>query len=309
MSTKASNSVRGYASNSYPLAELIRPQPSILGLQAFLAVAQLGSLNKAANLLCRTQGAISRQIQQLEQHYQAAFFLRTFAGMQLTADGERFLKVSTEVLSLLTEHSLGLKATAETIHLQLPSTLALHWFLPKLDALQQLLPGITLAISTSVSDAAEFVADNIDAMIVRGSGEWPGMHSVELFPERLTPMCRPDLAVGINAPQDMTSQCLLHAGAGRREWQAWLAMAGIKGPCKQNLEFDCLEVALNAAAMGYGIAMGDPRMVQGKLATGELVLPFPQLFHHHLAYHLVVHEQRKDQVNIQQLITAVLTLA
>lgn len=309
MSPKAINSERGYANSAYPLVELIRPQPSILGLQAFLAVAQLGSLNKAANQLCRTQGAVSRQIQQLELHYQTALFLRTVSGMQLTADGERLLDVSTKVLSLLAEHSLSQKTVSETINLRLPSTLALRWFLPRLDAIQQLLPGITLGISTSVSDEPKFAADDIDAMIVRGSGGWPGMHSVELFPEQLTPMCSPDLAICINSPQDLTSQCLLHAGPGRQEWQAWLAMVGVDERFEQDLEFDSLEVALSAAAMGYGIAMGDPRMAQSRLATGELVLPFPQSLYNRLAYYLVIPEQRKDQIKIQQLITAVLTLA
>lgn len=309
MSQKASNSKQGYASSAYPLVELIRPQPSLQGLQAFLAVAQLGSLNKAANQLSRTQGAVSRQIQQLEAYYQTALFRRTVSGMQLTADGERLQDVATKVLSLLVEHSLSRKAVSESIKLRLPSTLALRWFLPRLDTIQQLLPGVSLHISTSVSDEPEFAADDMDAMIVRGSGGWAGMHLVELFPEQLTPMCSPDLAISMRSPEDLTNQCLLHAGKGRKEWQAWLAMTGVKTELQQCLEFDSLEVALSAAAMGYGIALGDPRMAQSKLATGELVLPFPQLCCKHLAYYLVFPEQSRHQAKIQQLITAVLTLA
>lgn len=307
MSPKASNVEPGYDDDAYPLTALLRTQPSMAGLQALVAVARLGSLNKAAGQLCRTQGAVSRQIQQLERHYQTALFLRSASGMQLTADGVRLLDVADKVLSLLAAHARP--AAAESIRLRLPSTLALRWFLPRQHALQQLLPGVTLAISTSASDEPLFAGDDVDAMIVRGSGIWPGMYALPLFAEQLTPMCRPELATAMRSAHDLATQCLLHAGVGGQAWQAWLAMAGVVADAAPALQFDSLEGALSAAAMGYGVALGDPRMAQARLASGELVRPFAPLLDQGLAYYLVLPEQAQAQAKLRRLAGALQALA
>ncbi|SMF70919.1 regulatory helix-turn-helix protein, lysR family [Trinickia caryophylli] len=56
----------GHAGDAYALANLTRALPPLVALQAFVAAARLGSISRAADHLCRTQGAVSRQIQQLE---------------------------------------------------------------------------------------------------------------------------------------------------------------------------------------------------------------------------------------------------
>jgi LysR family glycine cleavage system transcriptional activator len=302
MKPKASNVALPLAADAYPLLELTRPRPSIQGLQTFLAVARLGSLSKAASLLCRTQGAVSRQIQQLEGHYQTALFLRSSSGMQLTLEGGQLLAVASQVLSRLAEHADCLRA--ETLHLRVPSTLALRWFLPRQAAVQQQMPGVTLEISTSVNDEPDFSTEVIDAMIVRGNGEWSGMFALELFPEQLVPMCSPALAHMIHVPADLATQCLLHASANRQEWCCWMQRAAVERTGGSDLDFDSLEVALGAATAGYGIAMGDPRMAQQRLSCGDLVQLFPGSLFTYLTYYLVVPEQCREQKKIQQLILA-----
>jgi LysR family glycine cleavage system transcriptional activator len=301
---EASNVEPAHAADAYPLPELIRPRPSIQGLQTFVAVARLGSLSKAASLLCRTQGAVSRQIQQLEAHYQTALFLRSSSGMLLTTEGGQLLEVADQVLVSLADHARSQAVVAATLHLRLPSSLALRWFLPRQAVLQQQMPDVTLEISTSVDDEPDFAGETVDAMIVRGAGEWSGMFVQELFPEQLVPMCSPDRARMIQTPADLANDCLLHAAADRMEWQHWLQQAGVERTGGRDLAFDSLDMALGAAAAGYGIAMGDPRMARHKLASGELVPLFPASLFNHLSYYLVVPEQRREQKKIQQLLMA-----
>jgi DNA-binding transcriptional LysR family regulator len=60
-------------------------------LRAFAAVANSGSLGRAANDLCLAQPALSRKIKRLEELLGAALFDRHSRGMQLTAAGRVLL--------------------------------------------------------------------------------------------------------------------------------------------------------------------------------------------------------------------------
>lgn len=49
------------------------------------------------------------------------------------------------------------------------------------DCLQQLLPGIRIDISASISETADFTRSDLDVMLVRGDGQWHGLHAERLF--------------------------------------------------------------------------------------------------------------------------------
>src|SRR5258707_919507 len=61
----------------------------INNLLAFLAVAEQGSINKAAVALSVSQPALTRTIQQLETLIGIALFVRSSKGVALTAFGEK----------------------------------------------------------------------------------------------------------------------------------------------------------------------------------------------------------------------------
>ena len=60
-------------------------------LRVFIAVAQQGSISKAADTLYRAQSAVSRSIRQLEQALEAQLFERRSSGMLPTAFGQALL--------------------------------------------------------------------------------------------------------------------------------------------------------------------------------------------------------------------------
>ncbi len=273
----------------------------MMGLQAFVAVARLGSLTRAARQLCRTQGAVSRQIQQLEQHYQMTLFYRTTSGMDMTPNGEVLYVLVSHLLGALSDFSSGPADRQANIRLRLPSTFALRWFLPRLDSIQQRLPGIHLEISTTVSDTPQFSNTEFDAMIVRGNGQWDGLYAELLFPEQLTPMCSSELAIDLHSPVDVESYRLIHANSSQEEWQAWWRQFATGPLLGQHMVFDSLEAATSAAVQGYGIALGDPRLFHDQLSHGELVMPFPQLHSDKHGYYLVMPAQSGDTMKLRLL--------
>lgn len=304
----STNSDLGDAIPAYPLRDLLKPLPSIMGLQAFLAVAALGSVARAAVQLFRTQGAVSRQIQQLEQYYQVALFHRSASGMQLTAAGIALQQRAQRALAELTAFSSTAGQAQETLRLRLPSTLALRWFLPRLAAIQGLMSGVHLELSTSIDDTPDFGSGELDAMIVRGDGPWPGLHLVPLFPEALTPMCTPEMALQLQQPADLLQQTFIHADASHHEWLHWWQDFGEGTLRGAHLVFDSLIAATDAASQGFGVALGDPRLAPDALASGALVMPFAQsctTLHH---YVLVMPQASRETPLLRQLAAALLGL-
>jgi len=310
MNEQSKNSQAGYAPNAYPLSELTRTLPTLAGLQVFVAAACLGSFSKAAAHLCRTQGAVSRQVQQVEAHYGCALLIRHSAGLTLTREGERLLDVALRVLAELSDYARTRNEDLSIVTLRLPSTFAVRWLLPRMAQLERAMPRVELRIATSSDDHPDFAQRDIDAMIVRGTGEWGGVEAVELFPETLTPMCAPALAESIRSIGDLKSAVLLHAGPSRAEWRCWLDAVGGTGiDLTRGLVLDTLELALAAAADGHGVAIGDPRLARERLREGALVAPFGDIARNDASYFLVYPSRRCDEPKIQMLKAALIALA
>ncbi|MGF6781462.1 LysR substrate-binding domain-containing protein [Paraburkholderia sp. GAS334] len=310
MTEQSKNPQAGYATGTYPLADLTRPLPSLTRFQAFVAAAYLGSVSKAADHLCRTQGAVSRQIQQLEAHYQCALFVRHASGLALTAEGDTLLTVAVHVLTQLVQHAAIQHVAASVITVRLPSTFAIRWLLPRLAEINNALGGTELRISTSADDMPDFTAPDVDAIVVRGTGQWVGVEAVPLFAETLAPMCTPALAASLRSVADLADVTLLHPGPGYAEWRGWLDGVGATYiNARQGLVFDTLELTLTAAAEGHGVAIGDPRMAQEKLDVGSLMTPFREVVRNGASYFLVYPSQRAAQPKIHALAEILVRLA
>src|SRR5882672_4938554 len=74
-----------------------------------------------------------------------------------------------------------------------------------------------------------------DLAIRFGEGDWPGCRVDKLMDVAALPLCSPRLLEGRRAlrrPDDLRHHTLLHDDtgyAGRPEWRAWLAAAGVAG--------------------------------------------------------------------------------
>lgn len=309
MAQQSKNMQAGHVPGTYPLDQLTRALPSLAVLQAFVAAAHYGSISKAALHLHRTQGAVSRQIQQLEEHYQCFLFTRSAAGLTMTRQGQDLQGVALQVLELLVAQEGKLRTAAPVLTLRVPSTFAIGWLLPRLHTIQAALAGAELRIVTSADDTPDFAAPDIDAIIVRATGGWPGLESIALFEETLTPMCTPALAAGLASHASLGAATLLHPAPGGAEWRCWLDRFGISGiDLVRGLVFDTQELMLSAAAQGHGIAMADPRLAAGRLASGALVMPFPERADNGAAYFLTFPPQRAQAPLIHALAAALLAL-
>ena len=203
-----------------------RRLPPLHALTVFAAAAASGSFSRAADLLFVTQGAVSRQIQQLEKHLGCALFIRHKRGLKLTAEGQLLLPVVDDALGRLAGACDGLRNIGQVLVLRMPPTFTSRWFLPLLPELRALLPDVDVRITTYEAWEPEFERSDVDAAVVQGRGAWVGVEAVALMSEVLTPMCSPQLAARITQAADLATMPLLHCDP-LDAWPRWLQAAGV----------------------------------------------------------------------------------
>jgi LysR family glycine cleavage system transcriptional activator len=278
-----------------------RRLPPLHGITVFAAAAASGSFSRAAEMLFVTQGAVSRQIQQLEKYLGCPLFTRHKRGLKLTAEGQSLLPVVEDTLSRLAGACDGLRNIGQVLVLRMPPTFTSRWFLPLLPELRALLPDVDVRITTYEAWEPEFERSDVDAAVVQGRGAWKGVEAVALMPEVLTPVCSPQLAAGMSAPEELAALPLLHCEP-LDAWPRWLQEAGVgRKNTRRGQTFDTLELALSAATRGQGVAIGDLNLVRESLRDGVLVAPFKLTIDQGLSYYLVYPPERAQQPKIRIL--------
>ena len=286
----------GYGSHPFH-----RRLPPLHGLTVFAAAAASGSFSRAADVLFVTQGAVSRQIQQLEKYLGCPLFVRHKRGLKLTAEGQLLLPVVDDALGRLAGACDGLRNIAQVLVLRMPPTFTARWFLPLLPELRALLPDVDVRITTFDAWEPEFERSDVDAAVVQGRGTWVGVEAVALMSEVLTPVCSPQLAARIGSAAEMASLPLLHCDP-LDAWPRWLQAAGVENKdARRGQTFDTLELVLAAATRGQGVAIGDLNLVRESLRDGILVAPFKQTIERGLSYYLVYPPERAQIPKIKIL--------
>lgn len=72
-------------------------------LRSLVAIAETGSFTKAAEVVFKTQSAVSMQMKRLEEQLGRAIFMKEGRGTRLTEDGERLLDYARRIIRLNAE--------------------------------------------------------------------------------------------------------------------------------------------------------------------------------------------------------------
>jgi len=254
----------------------MRRLPPLNALQVFETVARYGSFTRAADHLCLTQGAVSRQVLALEDYYGLQLFKRSPKGLTLTAEGEQLLPAVREGFARIEETSVRLTRQRTELALKVP-TCVMRWMLPRIMRFQTGHPDLQVQITTTWHHEVDFQAEPFDAAIIYGSSPGAAAHAVPLFDEYLTPVCTPELARSrpLERPGDLAQHTLLHPTPDHADWRLWLAQAGATGvDANAGPTFQSLDLATSAAMAGFGVSISDPTLVAEDVAAKRLVRPF-----------------------------------
>lgn len=267
-----------------------RRLPPLNALRAFEAAGRHESFTRAAAELHVTQGAISRQVQQLESYLGVTLFERHHRALSLTPAGRELLPSLTGAFDSI---ELGVTRMLRSrrrrgLVVRVAPTFAMRWLMPRLNDFAADHPGIEVQMITTIDDAVETDFSRVDLAIVFGDGRWPGLHHDFLAEEYLLPVCRPDIAATLKSPEDLRHHVLLHTSPSHEDWRIWLEGAGVTGvdPATGPV-FDTLFLAMEAAANGVGIAITDTAMLGKEVASGRLAVPFDRPVRSPYGYWLV----------------------
>tara|TARA_R100000005_G_C5001467_1_gene208660 strand:+ start:3652 stop:4551 length:900 start_codon:yes stop_codon:yes gene_type:complete len=265
--------------------------PSSYGLRAFEAACRYLSFNQAAEELGVTPGAVSRQIQALEQYLGKTLFHRHHKRIELTAVGRQYLAEITLPLEKIAAASARLRSETRrnAVSICAYPTFALRWLIPRWANLYERHPDIDVQLITSLNPA-DFERDDFDLSIqVLPEGvNLTGMRVDKLLDIVTYPVCSPDMARKFTRPEDLRQAVLLHESPRPTDWPRWLKEAGITDiDTNKGLHFESANMALHAAENGLGVTIGIEALVRDSIASGRLVKLFDVVRHSSQPFQLV----------------------
>ena len=281
-----------------------RRLPPLNALRAFEAAARHLNFSRAADELSVTPGAVSQQIQNLEDYVGAALFKRTPKGLLLTDAAQTALPALREAFDRLAEAASLLTAAVDGRRLTLtaPPSFAAKWLVPRLGAFEQAHPQVDVWLSAAI-ELVDLAAGEVDVAIRYGAGRYPGLEVHRLFAETVIPVASPDhlAAQPLLTPGDLANHVLLHDGSpdlddSCPDWTMWLAARGLKGiDSMRGPRFNQSSLVIEAAVNGRGVALAKRTLAAADLEAGRLVAPLQIATAVDFAYYLV-HPKAKGRL-------------
>ena len=281
-----------------------RRLPPLNALRAFEAAARHLNFSRAADELAVTPGAVSQQIQNLEDYVGAALFKRTPKGLLLTDAAQTALPALREAFDRLAEAASLLTAAVDgrRLTVTVAPSFAAKWLVPRLGRFEAQHPQVDVWLSAGM-EVVDFASGEIDLAIRYGTGRYPGLEVVKLMSETVIPVVSRELLETnpLSEPADLANHVLLHDGSPDADdscpdWAMWLAARGIKGvDGTRGPRFNQSSLVIEAAVGGRGVALAKRALAQADLDAGRLIAPMQIETDVDFAY-FVVHPKAKGRL-------------
>ena len=281
-----------------------RRLPPLNALRAFEAAARHLNFSRAAEELSVTPGAVSQQIQNLEDFIGASLFRRTPKGLLLTDAAQIALPALREAFDRLAEAASMLTAAVDgrRLTVSVAPSFAAKWLVPRLGRFEAAYPQIDVWVSAGL-ELVDFAGGEVDIAIRYGSGRYVGLEVHRLMQETVIAVASPEFlqAHPLAELSDLTGQILLHDGSPDADescpdWTMWLAARGVKGmDGSRGPRFNQSSLVIEAAVGGRGVALAKRVLAQADIDAGRLVAPFQIATAVDFAYYLV-HPKTKGRL-------------
>lgn len=289
--------------------------PALNGLVTFEAAARHLSFSLAAEELCVSQAAVSRQIKRLEDRLNQPLFHRTHRALTLTNAGVQLHHAVTMGLEHIATVTDKLMQAPEGGRIQVTTTLAFayFWLAPRLNEFRKHHPEIDVHVMASDRHEDAF-RQGSDIALTCGDKHPAGKQAHYLFSEVVYPVCSPDYLKRIGKTRitlaDLPDLDLLHLdhshwrdiGWEPIDWPLWLTHCG--HPPKQALHGFSLNnypMLVQTTLDGEGIALGWKHLVGHLLRTGRLIRPVQAEMNSNRGYFLVTNRESELRTEVRQL--------
>ncbi|CAG9187330.1 LysR substrate-binding domain-containing protein [Cupriavidus pinatubonensis] len=246
-------------------------------LKGFVAVGRRMSITQAADDLCLTQSAVSRQIHALEEQLKVPLFVRKHRGVAFTAEGERLFRSADSALQQLQD--VVAEVRRNEVHRPVTVTASIGvtglWLLPRLGSLQRTHPHLDVRLSAS-NRISDLRAEGIDLAVRYCRDAAAPPDAMRLFGENIAPVAHPSLLADAGPHDDVLLELPLLEFDDPRpwlQWRGWLEPRGYRQASQRGmLRFNQYDQVIHAALAGQGIALGRLELMRPLIEGGQLVI-------------------------------------
>jgi len=246
-------------------------------IRGFVAVGRRMSMTLAAEDLCLTQSAVSRQIHALEEKLGVKLLVRGHRSIAFTPEGERLFRSADGALQQLQDVMGEIRTAGSLRPVLLSASVGFTglWLLPRLSRLQKLHPNIDVRVSANnrISDLRN---EGIDLAIRYTTEALAPIGAHRLFGETMVPVAHPSLGIGrLSSARALSELTLLEFDDPRYPWLRWRDWLEARGWGEARprgiLHFNQYDLVIQAAVAGQGLALGRLGLIQPLIDEGRLV--------------------------------------
>lgn len=260
--------------------------PPLNALRTFEAFARHCSMTRAAEELCVTHGAVSRQVAALQASMGVLLVTGPRHALTLTEAGAQLAERLTQGFGLIDDAVLAARhAQPREIEISCLGTFALKWLIPRLQDFLDAHPEVRVRLSESYR-RVDFRRDRFDGAIriIEPDQDMTGQEATVFMPQYQGPICSPAMAASLTSIEALMRAPRLRSATFRRSWMSWAELIGVDvPPASVEREFAHNHSMIEAAIAGIGVAVAPWAFVAPDITSGRLVAPFgfaprPSLF-------------------------------
>lgn len=275
-------------------------RPTFTALRALESLVRCGSLQKAADDLHVSPGAISQQVRILEAELGTKLFDRSGRAMKSTHDAQELAAVISDAVATVYQAVDRLGEAKRKIQLKIATlpSIATRTVLPRLDDLRKILPTVQLNF-TYIHRIEDVHHWDADVLVCAVDKEYTGRGQAHfLFSGAVRPFASADY-LKRNGPftalPDMARAKLLH-DFDTKAWRMWYERAGIDplGSTDGDI-FEDFELLIHAALAHQGIALCPSVLISQEIESRSLLPVFELPVLENRNYVVVVSEQAKSE--------------
>ncbi len=261
-------------------------------LRVFYVVARSGSFTRAAEQLFMTQPAVTFQIKQLEEHFNARLLERGHGKVTLTSTGQIVYAYAEKILGMEDELETRMSELSDellgVLNIGSSTTIAAYWLPQLLIDFKVAHPKVEprVMVGNSFLTEQRVAAREIDLGLVEFVSDDPGIEHIRLGEDELLVICSP--THGLARAKQLSAETLLEYPLVNRDMghafhslttqlfdRAGIDMSSVKVAA----ELGSLLAVKQFVLQGLGYALATRRSIAEDLESGSLVaIPlFPKL--------------------------------